>query len=202
METLTKTKLVLMLKDAIRYPENATHENEWLEAWQIFTQQLENLSIPGCSPKLLRTLSYTHVELESMRPFFENMPYEKNLAKIYYERALGTIQCEVRIGLLCLSYPALSIDKSSQPPSPLHLSKDYNLTDLVSIIATVHRMNVFCEDGQTKARLKTLIRIAEWAFNVSLTNYDVLRNAALNRNTKLTSFLDKLRETFIEMSQK
>ena len=38
METLTKTKLVLMLKDAIRYPENATHENEWLEAWQIFTQ--------------------------------------------------------------------------------------------------------------------------------------------------------------------
>ena len=202
METLTKTKLVLQLMDAIRHPENTPHENEWLEAWQMFIQQLESLSSQGCSPESLRTLSYTHVELESMRLFFESMPQEKKLAKVYYERTLGTIQCEIRIVLLCLSYPDFSVDKTPQTHSPLHLSKDYKLTDLVSIITTVHKLNVFCEDGQTKARLKTLIRIFEWAFNVSLTNYDVLRSAALNRNTKLTSFFDKLRDTFIEMSQK
>lgn len=201
METLTRTRLLLLIEETIHDPEKTIPENCWQDAWEEFLKQLSVLVGKHPASDIMRVLEYTHVEFETLQSSFDTVYPRSNKASYYCAKALGIIDCELHILMVSLAYPGIASEKNRLPCSPLHLSKNFNLTDLVELIAALYELGVFCEEGESKMKVKTLVKIFEIAFNVSLENYNVLRAAALNRKIKTTSFLDRLTMTFENLSQ-
>ncbi len=198
MEPKTQAGLLSLLERAARHLQPRTTPQEWRQAYEDFRIHLEQItSNPSIIP-VMRSVEHLRIDLASLHTALSHEA--EDAALCFCNKALEAIHSELRMLDLRLRYPELT-DRQAQLPV-LYLNSEYTLTDLVELIVVLYESKVFRTHDGRKAHLISLIRTFEIAFNVRLPNFDVLRNSAINRKIHPTKFLDKLRSTLIELSQK
>lgn len=110
---------------------------------------------------------------------------------------------EIRLLFTRLRHPSISAPVTAEmPKSPLYLSKEHTLTDLMELIAALQISGAVRRADGSQIDLKTLVDTLSRAFNVRINNPDQCRHAVINRKLRLTGFLDFLRNHLIEYSQR
>ena len=194
MEPKTQAGLLSLLERAARHLQPRTTPQEWRQAYEDFRIHLEQItSNPSIIP-VMRSVEHLRIDLASLHTALSHEA--EDAALCFCNKALEAIHSELRMLDLRLRYPELT-DRQAQLPV-LYLNSEY----LVELIVVLYESKVFRTHDGRKAHLISLIRTFEIAFNVRLPNFDVLRNSAINRKIHPTKFLDKLRSTLIELSQK
>lgn len=200
METIkTQSELLFLLERAAHDNPSRTSQQDWKQAYDEFCIHLEQISSGLKFIPVMRTVEHLRIDLTALLVELETGT--NDMALSYCKKALETVRSELQMLDLRLQYPGLFSEKTMQFPL-LYLSSEYTLTDLVELIVALYEMEVFRRHDGRKAHLISLIRIFEMAFNVSLPNFEVMRTAALNRKNYLTKFLDRLRSTIIDLSQR
>ena len=154
-----------------------------------------NVLLKSCGP------SITPVSNLSKSQNVYAIPDRDTTAELYCSKALNVLRGELRIITFELSHPTFAGQNEKMFVSPLHLSEGFHPTNLVEIITPFFEMGLCVTAEKRLAKLTEIIRVFEWAFNITIPNYAVLRNAAINRKIHQTPLLDKMREILIRLSQ-
>ena len=172
-----------MLKEATQASHVQLEPCVWQNAYENFCRHAEKLTESECSSKVMRTIDHARIELEQIPKRLYAIPDRDTTAELYCSKALNVLQNEKMF------------------VSPLHLSEGFHPTNLVEIITPFFEMGLCVTAEKRLAKLTEIIRVFEWAFNITIPNYAVLRNAAINRKIHQTPLLDKMREILIRLSQ-
>ncbi len=116
--------------------------------------------------------------------------------------ALSLVDFEQRMIYLQLKYPGIKEVATQRRHSPLKISKRFTNSDLMEVIASLSAVGFFCLQDDSTATFMQVTREFETLCNTSFKNPDNCRWAVLNRKNRLTHFLDTLRGTLVELSQK
>lgn len=116
--------------------------------------------------------------------------------------ALSLVEFEQRMIYLLLKYPGIREVATQRRHSPLKISKRFTNSDLMEVIASLSAVGFFCLQDDSPATFMQVTREFETLCNTSFKNPDNCRWAVLNRKNRLTHFLDTLRSTLVELSQK
>lgn len=116
--------------------------------------------------------------------------------------ALSLVDFEQRMIYLQLKYPGIREIATQRRHSPLKISKRFTNSDLMEVIAALSAVGFFCQQDDSPATFMQITREFETLCNTSFKNPDNCRWAVLNRKNRLTHFLDTLRGTLVELSQK
>lgn len=195
--TLIGSKLVALLYEARNGRMISDHT--WNDTYVRFCSMVTRLTNKPCSSEMIRLLERTRIELSDLSQCLEHNS-ASDAAVSYCHKARAVVESELRLIDLRLKYPDLDSEQSAVPRSPLYLNKDTTVSDIVELIAPIHKLNLLRTDTG-RAKLQTIISGFEWLLNIDLTNYAGLRCAIFKRQD-LTSLLDKLRNVWIEASQK
>ena len=84
----------------------------------------------------------------------------------------------------------------------LYLAEPFTPTDLMELIAALHTAGVGRRIDGTRANVEQLVELFSWMFNVRINNPIQCRRGVINRKLRLTRFLDLLRNSLIEESQR
>ena len=175
--------------------------NVWQKAYNRFLNQVYRLTSGECSATILREIDLLGIELRALRKAIQTQPAIHATALAFCDKAVELIESEHRILLLRLRFPSLDANAHAQATSPLYLSPQIKPTDLVEIITPLFELGLITTfDGQP-AKLTTIVKVFEKAFNVSMPNYRILRECALSRKKCLTPLLDKFKAAMERLSQ-
>lgn len=116
--------------------------------------------------------------------------------------SLSLVDFEQRMIYLQLKYPGIREIAAQRHHSPLKISKRFTNSDLMEVIASLSAVGFFCQQDDSPATFMQITREFETLCNTSFKNPDNCRWAILNRKNRLTHFLDTLRGTLVELSQK
>lgn len=116
--------------------------------------------------------------------------------------AVSLVDFEQRMIYLQLKYPGIREIAAQRRHSPLKISKRFTNSDLMEVIAALSAVGFFCQQDDSPASFMQITREFETLCNTSFKNPDNCRWAILNRKNRLTHFLDMLRNTLVELSQK
>lgn len=187
------SKLVALLGEARNGRMIPGHT--WNGAYVRFCSMVTKLGNKPCSSDVIRLLERTRIELFQLGQYLE-----QNTAAFYCHKARAVVEAELKLIDLRLKHPELNQEQPAVPPSPLYLNENATVSDIIELIAPIHKLNILrTETG--KADLKTIIAGFEWLLNIDLTHYAGLRCAIFKRQD-LTPLLDKMRNVWIEASQK
>ena len=190
-----------MLKEATQASHVQLEPCVWQNAYENFCRHAEKLTESECSSKVMRTIDHARIELEQIPKRLYAIPDRDTTAELYCSKALNVLRGELRIITFELSHPTFAGQNEKMFVSPLHLSEGFHPTNLVEIITHFFEMGLCVTAEKRLAKLTEIIRVFEWAFNITIPNYAVLRNAAINRKIHQTPLLDKMREILIRLSQ-
>ena len=190
---LIQEELLSLLKEATQASHVQLEPCVWQNAYENFCRHAEKLTESECSSKVMRTIDHARIELEQIPKRLYAIPDRDTTAELYCSKALNVLRGELRIITFELSHPTFAGQNEKMFVSPLHLSEGFHPTNLVEIITPFFEMGL-CVTAE-------IIRVFEWAFNITIPNYAVLRNAAINRKIHQTPLLDKMREILIRLSQ-
>lgn len=190
-----------MLKEATQASHVQLEPCVWQNAYENFCRHAEKLTESECSSKVMRTIDHARIELEQIPKRLYAIPDRDTTAELYCSKALNVLRGELRIITFELSHPTFAGQNEKMFVSPLHLSEGFHPTNLVEIITPFFEMGLCVTAEKRHAKLTEIIRVFEWAFNITIPNYAVLRNAAINRKIHQTPLLDKMREILIRLSQ-
>lgn len=126
----------------------------------------------------------------------------KSIQYTLIKSALSLIEFEEKLICLQLKYSGVRDIQSKQRHSPLKISKKYTNSDLMELIAPLSAAVLFCLYDDTPASFMQIVREFEIMCNTRIKNPDNSRWSILNRRNELTHFLDILRNTLIELSQR
>lgn len=84
----------------------------------------------------------------------------------------------------------------------LYLAEPFTPTDLMELITALHSAGVGRRIDGTRANVEQLVELFSWMFNVRINNPIQCRRGVINRKLRLTRFLDLLRNSLIEESQR
>ena len=198
---LIQEELLSLLKEATQASHVQLEPCVWQNAYENFCRHAEKLTESECSSKVMRTIDHARIELEQIPKRLYAIPDRDTTAELYCSKALNVLRGELRIITFELSHPTFAGQKEKMFVSPLHLSEGFHPTNLVEIITPFFEMGLCVTAEKRLAKLTEIIRVFEWAFNITIPNYAVLRNAAINRKIHQTPLLDKMREILIRLSQ-
>ncbi len=116
--------------------------------------------------------------------------------------SLSLVDFEQRMIYLQLKYPGIREITTQRRHSPLKISKRFTNSDLMEVIAALSAVGFFCQQDDSPATFMQITREFETLCNTNFKNPDNCRWAVLNRKNRLTHFLDTLRGTLVELSQK
>ncbi|WP_143256161.1 hypothetical protein [Alistipes sp. An31A] len=116
--------------------------------------------------------------------------------------SLTLVDFEKQMIYLQLKYPGIREIAAQRRHSPLKISKRFTNSDLMEVIAALSAVGFFCQQDDSPATFMQITREFETLCNTSFKNPDNCRWAVLNRKNRLTHFLDTLRGTLVELSQK
>ena len=94
------------------------------------------------------------------------------------------------------------LPQSEKPRSALYLAEPFTPTDLMELITALHSVGVGRRIDGTRANVEQLVELFSWMFNVRINNPIQCRRGVINRKLRLTRFLDLLRNSLIEESQR
>lgn len=118
--------------------------------------------------------------------------------------AVAHLEFEIRMVYLRIEHPAVMdrLREADKPRSALYLAESFTRTDLMELISALHLAGVGRRIDGSRANMELLVEQFSWMFNVRINNPDQYRYAVVNRKLRLTRFLDLLRNSLIEESQR
>ena len=121
-----------------------------------------------------------------------------------WEGAVSHLEFEMRMVYLRIEHPAVMnrLPQSEKPRSALYLAEPFTPTDLMELITALHSAGVGRRIDGTRANVEQLVELFSWMFNVRINNPIQCRRGVINRKLRLTRFLDLLRNSLIEESQR
>ena len=121
-----------------------------------------------------------------------------------WEGAVSHLEFEMRMVHLRIEHPAVMdrLPQSEKPRSALYLAEPFTPTDLMELITALHSAGVGRRIDGTRANVEQLVELFSWMFNVRINNPIQCRRGVINRKLRLTRFLDLLRNSLIEESQR
>lgn len=139
---------------------------------------------------------------ETLVQLLENYNDSASLQCLLIRSSLSLVDFEQRMIYLQLKYPGIREIAAQRRHSPLKISKRFTNSDLMEVIAALSAVGFFCQQDDSPATFMQITREFETLCNTSFKNPDNCRWAVLNRKNRLTHFLDTLRGTLVELSQK
>lgn len=120
------------------------------------------------------------------------------------EGAVAHLEFEIRMVYLRIEHPAVTdrLPQSDKPCSTLYLAEPFTPTDLMELITALHTAGVGRRIDGSRANIELLVEQFSWMFNVRINNPIQCRRGVINRKLRLTRFLDMLRNSLIEESQR
>ena len=121
-----------------------------------------------------------------------------------WEGAVSHLEFEMRMVHLRIEHPAVMdrLPQSEKTRSALYLAEPFTPTDLMELITALHSAGVGRRIDGTRANVEQLVELFSWMFNVGINNPIQCRRGVINRKLRLTRFLDLLRNSLIEESQR
>lgn len=118
--------------------------------------------------------------------------------------AVSHLEFEMPMVYLRIGPPAVMDwrPESDKPRSALYLAESFTPTDLMELISALHLAGVGRRIDGSRANIELLVEQFSWMFNVRINNSIQCRRAVVNRKLRLTRFLDLLRNSLIEESQR
>lgn len=150
---------------------------------------------------MLHALSRARNQLVRLRSCGEQRPAA---LVALLESAVAHLDFEMRMVCLRIEHPAV-MDRLREPEKPrsaLYLAEPFTPTDLMELISALHLAGVGRRIDGTRANVEQLVELFSWMFNVRINNPIQCRRAVINRKLRLTRFLDMLRNSLIEESQR
>ena len=155
-----------------------------------------------CAPlDMLHALSRARNRLVRLRSCEERRPAA---LVALWEGAVAHLEFEIRMVYLRIEHPAI-MDRLREPEKPcsvLYLAEPFTPTDLMELITALHSAGVGRRIDGTRANVEQLVELFSWMFNVRINNPIQCRRGVINRKLRLTRFLDLLRNSLIEESQR
>ena len=155
-----------------------------------------------CAPlDMLHALSRARNRLVRLRACGEQPPAA---LVALLEGAVAHLEFEIRMVYLRIEHPAVTdrLPQSDKPCSTLYLAEPFTPTDLMELITALHSAGVGRRIDGTRANVEQLVELFSWMFNVRINNPIQCRRGVINRKLRLTRFLDLLRNSLIEESQR
>ena len=201
MYTLLKTGLLLFFRESNLPPETVS-EAHLSELFEEFIQELTAYSSDDHRSIIerLRCMSFTLGQVSLLEKRKNRM--SESLLTDYMVRTLFLIDMEVRLLHLRLRYPQSGIVPEVKIESPLYLSKDLTVTDLVELLYALHLIGAFRKSDGSRIEFSVVIHTFEEVLHIRIKNYERFKNAAVNRKIRLTGFLDQLKAALTERSQR
>ena len=201
MYTLLKTGLLLFFRESNLPPETVS-EAHLSELFEEFIQELTAYSSDDHRSIIerLRCMSFTLGQVSLLEKRKNRI--SESLLTDYMVRTLFLIDMEVRLLHLRLRYPQSGIVPEVKIESPLYLSKDLTVTDLVELLYALHLIGAFRKSDGSRIEFSVVIHTFEEVLHIRIKNYERFKNAAANRKIRLTGFLDQLKAALTERSQR
>ena len=155
-----------------------------------------------CAPlDMLHALSRARNRLVRLRACEERRPAA---LVALWEGAVSHLEFEMRMVHLRIEHPAVMdrLPQSEKTRSVLYLAEPFTPTDLMELITALHSAGVGRRIDGTRANVEQLVELFSWMLNVRINNPIQCRRGVLNRKLRLTRFLDLLRNSLIEESQR
>ena len=155
-----------------------------------------------CTPlDMLHTLFRARNRLVRLRACGEQPPAA---LVALLEGAVAHLEFEIRMVYLRIEHPAVTdrLPQSDKPCSTLYLAEQFTPTDLMELITALHSAGVGRRIDGSRANIELLVELFSWMFNVRINNPIQCRRGVINRKLRLTRFLDLLRNSLIEESQR
>lgn len=200
IKSLNKSNFIIILRSAVYTPFSRQEHLRLTIAYEDFLRSVNRVvqSQKSYLEKLrIFTCAYEVIDLIK-----RNMADRTSLRYHYAQSACTILDFEKKAILLQLKYPNVINSTRPDHTSPFRLSKNFTLTDLMEIITSLHALGFFCMPDGTPAALSKISREFGALCGVKIKNPDNSRWAILNRKIKLTHFLDILRNTLVDLSQK
>ena len=171
-------------------------------AYEEFIDMLYGLTVQPRKSFLDLLHEFVCLRLRLMR-LQERIVENKSLQASLLKSALLLTNFEIRLVFTRLRYPSIADPISCEvPKSPLYLAEPFTPTDLMELIAALHCAGVGRRIDGTRANVEQLVELFSCMFNVRINNPIQCRRAVINRKLRLTRFLDLLRNSLIEESQR
>ena len=201
MYTLLKTGLLLFFRES-DLPTGTVSEAHLSELFEEFIQELTAYSSDDRRSIIerLRCMSFTLGQVSLLEKRKNRI--SESLLTDYMVRTLFLIDMEVRLLHLRLRYPQSGIVPEVKIESPLYLSKDLTVTDLVELLYALHLIGAFRKSDGSRIEFSVVIHTFEEVLHIRIKNYERFKNAAINRKIRLTGFLDQLKAALTERSQR
>ena len=201
MYTLLKTGLLLFFRESNLPPETVS-EAHLSELFEEFIQELTAYSSDDHRSIIerLRCMSFTLGQVSLLEKRKNRI--SESLLTDYMVRILFLIDMEVRLLHLRLRYPQSGIVPEVKIESPLYLSKELTVTDLVELLYALHLIGAFRKSDGSRIEFSVVIHTFEEVLHIRIKNYERFKNAAVNRKIRLTGFLDQLKAALTERSQR
>lgn len=192
--TLLDSALVTLLREAKN--RQTIPDDSWDKAYIRFCTTVNTLGKRPCTSGTIRLFERMRIELLCLEEYLKH----DTTALSFCRKARAIIESELKLINLRLKHPELDREGVTAPRSPLYLSDEASVSDIVELIAPIFELNL-CRTEAGRAPLKTIIAQFESMLNIEMPNYPVLRCAILKRQ-HLTPLLDRMREVWIKTSQK
>ena len=129
---------------------------------------------------------------------------ENALKKQFLQKTLAIINSELELLNLKIQFPApFQNRKNSVPPSPLYLTDETFLVEIMELVSGMFLSKRVVTHNGTESPLTEIGRAFEHLFNIKLGDIHKKHDNVICRNAnKRTEFLDLLRKTIIEESEK
>ena len=201
MYTLLKTGLLLFFRES-DLPTATVSEAHLSELFEEFIQELTAYSSDDRRSIIerLRCMNFTHKQLSLLEE--QKHTATEHLITDYMIRTLFLIDMEIRLLNLRLQYPQSGIVPEVKIESPLYLSKELTVTDLVELLYALHLIGAFRKSDGSRIEFSVVIHTFEEVLHIRIKNYERFKNAAINRKIRLTGFLDQLKAALTERSQR
>lgn len=201
MYTLLKTGLLLFFRES-DLPTVTVSEAHLSELFEKFIEELIDYSSGEHRSIIerLRCMNFTHKQLSLLEE--QKHTATEHLITDYMKRTLFLIDMEIRLLNLRLQYPQSGIVPKVKIESPLYLSKELTVTDLVELLYALHLIEAFRKSDGSRIEFSVVIHTFEEVLHIRIKNYERFKNAAINRKIRLTGFLDQLKAALTERSQR
>ena len=201
MYTLLKTGLLLFFRES-DLPTVTGSEAHLYELFEKFIEELIDYSSDEHRSIIerLRCMNFTHKQLSLLEE--QKHTATEHLITDYMIRTLFLIDMEIRLLNLRLQYPRSGIVPKVKIESPLYLSKELTVTDLVELLYALHLIEAFRKSDGSRIEFSVVIHTFEEVLHIRIKNYERFKNAAINRKIRLTGFLDQLKAALTERSQR
>lgn len=201
IKRLEKSDFIMQLLSLTNKPLHDNDRKSLNIAYNRFINRIQQVSRQdGCSK--LDSLQILARIRETLIQLLESYNDSDSLQCLLIRSSLSLVNFEKQMIYLQLKYPGIREIPSEHHHSPLKISKKYTNSDLMEMIAALSAVGFFCQQDDSPATFMQITREFETLCNTSFKNPDNCRWAVLNRKNRLTHFLDTLRGTLIELSQK